>query len=81
MRYHHLMASETEELRSELVALRAQVSATMGYVHEMYLTGGSDKPEPTDPMLALVVGLFKARCSDRDYLVQKLQEAVEGVTR
>lgn len=75
------MANEEETLRAELKELRAQSSQLMAFVHEMYQTGGTDKPKPTDPMLGLVADLFELRCTDRDFLMQKCQEAVAGVTR
>jgi len=72
---------EAAELRAELKDLRAQSTALMQFCHELYTSGASEIAKPTDPMLGLVADLFELRCSDRDCLVQRLEEALGMVRR
>lgn len=75
---HALSMNETEQALREA---SEQKTVLLKFCHELFTRGGTDLPKPTDPVLGMVADLFEIRCSDRDVMVQRLQETIAQVAR
>lgn len=75
---HDLGMNETEQA---LFSANEQKNLLLKFCSDWFNKGGTDAPKPTDPVLAMIADLFEIRCSDRDVMLQRLQETIAQVAR
>jgi hypothetical protein len=69
------------QAEQDLQTASEQKMKLLTFCSEWFTKGGTDAPKPTDPVLAMIADMFEMRCSDRDVMLQRLQETVAQVAR